>query len=85
MPSLKVKLASFDRKTRSAVAKASDNLPDLGTWLARIRAINHPALNEAIEGIWAGRNGEVRLECEGYKSLLCMGWHSGRVEWSYLS
>lgn len=85
MPSLKVKLASFDRKTRNAVAKASDGLPDLGTWLARIRAINHPALNEAIEGIWCGREGEVRLELAGWKSLLCMGWYRGKVEWSYLS
>ena len=79
------KLSTFDRKTRNLVAKAADGLPDLGTWLSRIEAIGHPALHEAIDGIWCGRSGEVRLECEGWKSLLCMGWHNGRVEWSYLS
>ena len=79
------KLLIFDRKTRNAVAKASDGGPDLGTWLARIRALNHPALNEAISGIWCGRSGEVRIDIDGWRSLLCMGWHAGRVEWSYLS
>ena len=79
------KTARFDRKTRTAVAKASDRLPDLGTWLARVRAINHPALNDGIEGIWCGRSGEARIELPGYNSMLCVGWYQGRVEWSYLS
>lgn len=79
------KYAKFDRKTRNLVAKASDGLPSVGTWLSRIAAINDPVLKEAIDGIWCGRGGEVRLDLSGYNSLLCMGWHNGRVEWSYIS
>ena len=75
----------FDRKTRNAVAKASDGLPDLGTFLNRVRALNRPVLTEAIEGIWCGRNGRVTLDLEGANSMLCIGWHNARVEWSYLS
>lgn len=80
-----IKALAFDRKTRTAVAKSSDGLPDLGVWLSRIRGIDHPALTSAVDGIWCGRNGEVRLEMPGWKSMLCMGWHHGKVEWSYLS
>jgi hypothetical protein len=75
----------FDRKTRNAVAGASDNGPSLGTWLTRIRAIENPLLVDAVEGIWCGRSGEARLEIEGANSMLCVGWYNGRVEWSYLS
>ena len=75
----------FDKKTRNAVAKASDGGPDLGTWLARIRALENPLLTGAIEGIWCGRGGRVALDLPDTKSLLCMGWYNGRVEWSYIS
>lgn len=75
----------FDRKTRNAVCKTSDGGPSVGTWLSRVQAIGNPVLTEAIEGIWAGRSGEVRLELEGANSLLCMGWFEGKVEWAYIS
>lgn len=73
------------KSLRTKVAVASDGLPDLGTWLARIRALDHPLLTAAVEGIWCGRSGEVRLDLPGANSLLCMGWYNARVEWSYLS
>jgi len=75
----------FSKAIRNKVAKASDGLPDLGIWLQRINEIDNPELTEAINGIWAGRSGEVRIELPGSNSMLCMGWHEGRVEWSYLS
>jgi hypothetical protein len=75
----------FDRKTRTAVAKASDGCPDLGTWLNRVRALDIPVLTEAIDGIWCGRNGRVTLDLPGSNAMLCMGWYHNRVEWSYLS
>jgi hypothetical protein len=82
MPRFPVK---FSRATRNAVCKASDGGPFIGTWLRRIEAINDPALNEAISGIWCGRSGRVTLDLPGSNSMLCMGWHASRVEWSYLS
>jgi hypothetical protein len=75
----------FTRAVRTKVAKASEGGPSIATWLTRIEAIGHPVLTEAIEGIWAGRSGEVRLELPGANCLLCLGWHEKRVEWSYLS
>ena len=75
----------FSRATRTAVAKASDGLPDLSTWLARIRALDVPELTTAIEGIWCGRDGRVTAEIPGANSMLCVGWYHGRVEWSSLS
>ena len=75
----------FSRSLRNKVAKASDGGPDLGTWLMRINALDSAALTEAIDGIWCGRTGEVRLELPGSNSMLCMGWYNGRVEYSYLS
>ena len=76
---------TFSRKARTAVAAASEGGPALGAWLDRVRAINDPLLTEAIEGIWCGRDGEARLDLPGSKSMLCVGWHEARVEWSYLS
>jgi len=84
-PPMKSPVLTFDRKTRNAVAKSSDGLPDLPTWLSRIQAIEHPALTAAIEGIWCGREGSARLEIEGANRLLCVGWHASRVEWAYIS
>jgi hypothetical protein len=75
----------FSKPVRIAVAKASDGLPDLGTWLTRIRNLNDPVLTEAIEGIWCGRSGRVTLDLPDSNSMLAMGWYNGRVEWSYLS
>ncbi len=75
----------FSKATRNAVARASDNLPSIGEWLKSVRDINDPLLNEAIEGIWCGRSGTVTLDLPGSKSMLCMGWHNSRVEWSYIS
>lgn len=75
----------FDKKTRRAVCVASDRLPSVNEWLQRILAIEHPALTEAIQGVWCGRDGEARLDVPGSNSLLCVGWHNSKVEWSYLS
>ena len=75
----------LSRATRTAVAKASDGGPDLGTWLNRIRGLEVPVLVEAIDGIWCGRSGRVTLDLPGTNSMLCLGWHNSRVEWSYLS
>jgi hypothetical protein len=76
---------TFDRKTHADVACASIGGPTLQTWLNRIAAIKHPALPIAISGIWCGRSGTCTVDIEGSKSMLCVGWHDGRVEWSYLS
>lgn len=75
----------FSKATRNAVCKASDGLPLLGVWLNRIHDLNDPALTEAIDGIWCGRGGRVTVDIPGSNSMLCMGWHNNRVEWSYLS
>lgn len=76
---------TFTKATRRAVAAASDHGPSLGIWLDRIRAIASPALTDAIEGIWCGHSGEARIDLVGANSMLCVGWHNGRVEWSYIS
>ena len=75
----------FTKRERNTVAKTSDGGPDIGTWLNRIKALGNPLLTEAVEGIWTGRSGEVRLELQNANSWLCMGWYEGKVEWSYLS
>lgn len=75
----------FGKRTRNAVCAASDGLPSLGAWLDRIRAIGDPALDAAIEGIWCGRDGRATIDMPGTRSMLCVGWHNGRVEWSYIS
>ena len=75
----------FSRSLRNKVAKSSDGLPYIGTWLRRIEALDSAALNAAIEGIWCGRSGEVRIDLPGSNSMLCMGWHNSRVEWAYIS
>jgi len=75
----------FTRKTRNAVASASDHGPTLGDWLSRIEAIGDGDLSGAIEGIWCGRSGRVALDMAGTTSSLCMEWHNGRVESSYIS
>lgn len=75
----------FSKAIRNAVCKASDGGPDLSTWLDRISAIGHPMLTDAVEGIWTGREGRETIELPGSNSMLCVGWYSKRVEWSYLS
>jgi hypothetical protein len=81
----KTPLVRFPRKVRTAVAKASDGLPSIALWLTRIEAIGDPKLNDAIEGIWCGTDGEVRIDLPGTNAMLCCGWYNKRVEWSYLS
>jgi hypothetical protein len=75
----------FTPAQRNAVCRASDGLPTLGTWLDRVRALDIPTLTEALDGIWCGESGRETLDLAGSKSMLCVGWHQGRVEWSYLS
>lgn len=75
----------FPRKTRNAVCDAGNGLPSVGLWLDRIRCIGDPMLVEAIEGIWCGREGRVSIDLPGSRTMLCMGWYNGKVEWSYLS
>ena len=75
----------FTKRERNAVAKTSDGGPDIGTWLNRIRALGNPLLTEAVEGIWCGKEGRETIDLPGTKSMLCVGWYSGKVEWSYLS
>ena len=76
---------TFTKSQRNAVAGTSDGLPALGVWLQRVEALNVPELTAAIEGIWCGREGRSTLEIAGSKSMLCVGWYNGRVEFSYLS
>jgi hypothetical protein len=75
----------FSRAIRNAVCKTSDGGPNLQTWLDRVRALDVPALTEAIEGIWCGRTGTTRIDLKGSKSRLCVGWYEGKVEWTYIS
>jgi hypothetical protein len=75
----------FTRKTRNAVASASDHGPSLSDWLTRIEAIGDKDLSGAVEGIWCGRAGQIALEMSGTTSCLCVGWYNGRVESSYIS
>ena len=75
----------FSKSVRTAVAKSSDGLPDLGTWLKRITDLNDPALTEAVEGIWTGWAGSARIDIPESNSMLCVGWYRKKVEWSYLS
>jgi hypothetical protein len=80
-----IPLVTFSKAARNAVAKASDGLPSVAAWLTRIEALNIPMLTDAIEGLWCGRDGEVRIDLPGSRSMLCMGWYNKRVEYSYLS
>jgi hypothetical protein len=73
------------RSLRNKVASTSDNGPSLGIWLDRVRAIGEPALTEAVEGIWCGREGRATMDLPGVKSMLVVGWYNGRVEFTYLS
>lgn len=75
----------FPNCLKNKVAKTSDGLPELGTWLERIRNLNVPELTTAIEGIWCGRDGQSTMDIPDAKSMLVVGWHHGRVEFSYLS
>jgi hypothetical protein len=79
------KTLRFTRAERNAVCATSDGLPTLGAWLDRVRSLNHPLLTEAVEGIWCGREGRITIDLPGTPSMLCVGWHNARVEWSYLS
>jgi hypothetical protein len=85
MATTKVRLVAFPKAVRRKVANAADGGPDLGTWLNRIREIGDPLMTEAIDGIWCGRDGRVTMDLPGSNAMLCVGWHNGRVEWSYLS
>jgi hypothetical protein len=76
---------TFTKSIRNKVAGTSEGLPLLGDWLRRVEALGDPDLTEAVEGIWCGRDGEERIDMPGTKSLLVVGWHNGRVEFSYLS
>jgi len=73
------------------IAATSDRLPTISEWLRRMEAIGNEYLNEAIEGIWCGRSGEVRLSLPDplkpatMSAFLCMGWHEGKVEFCYLT
>ena len=78
-------LVKFSPALRNAVAKTSDGLPSLQTWLDRVVALGQPLLTDAVDGIWVGRTGRVTIDIPGSKSMLCMGWHESKVEWSYLS
>jgi hypothetical protein len=75
----------FARKTREAVASASDHGPTLSDWLGRIEALGDDDLSTAIEGMWCGRSGRVTLDMAGTTSCLCMGWYESHVEYSYIS
>ena len=73
------------------VAETSTGLPSLSVWLDRIAAIGNEHLTEAIDGIWCGRDGCVRLSLPDplkpatMSAFLCMGWHEGKVEFCYLT
>lgn len=85
MDNVNAAAVKITRGLRNQVAATSDGGPDLGTWLARVRALDVPVLTEAVEGIWCGRDGKETLDLGGCKSMLVVGWHNGRVEFSYLS
>lgn len=84
-PEIQRIIKRFPRKTRTAVASASDHGPTLGDWLSRIEAIGDVDLSRAVEGIWCGRSGRVTLDMAGTTSSLCVGWHESHVEYSYIS
>lgn len=81
----KVTMTKFPKSTHNAVAAASAGLPSVQAWLKRIEAIGDPRLTEAVEGIWCGRDGRVTIDIPASKSMLMVGWHKHRVEFSYLS
>ena len=78
-------MVKFTRTERNAVCKASDNGPSISVWLDRINAINNPALTEAVDAIWCGREGRETIPMPGTNAMLCVGWYNSRVEYSYIS
>jgi hypothetical protein len=77
-------MVKFSRALR-AKARTSDGRPTVSDWLTRVSGLHEPLLTEAIEGIWTGREGRAALELTGTKTMLCVGWYAGKVEWTYLS
>lgn len=68
--------------TRNQVAQAANGQPALQDWINSVAAIS-PEAREAVEGIWTGRDGTARLEFGN--RYIVVGWHNGRVEYSYVS
>jgi hypothetical protein len=85
MDTPKTPALKFSKALRNAVCKTSDGRPNLQTWLDRVSALNVPVLTEAIAGIWCGRTGTTTIDLKGSKSMLCVGWYEGKVEWTYIS
>ena len=85
METMATAAVKITKTLRNQVAATADGGPDLGTWLKRVEALDVPVLDEAVEGIWCGRSGRVTQDLPGLKSMLCMGWYNGRVEFCYLS
>lgn len=71
-------------RMRRAVAAASDGLPRLQTWIDRVSAID-PIFATAVDGVWCGSDGREAIDLPGTRSMLCVGWYRGHVEYSYLS
>jgi hypothetical protein len=74
---------AITKTTRNAIAQAAAGLPTLQTWIDRVSAIG-PEAAEAVEGIYCGRDGRGSFEF-GPRNLIVVGWHEGRVEYSYVS
>jgi hypothetical protein len=70
---------------RNDIAACSTGLPTVQVWLDRVACVGHPAISAAVEGIWCGRDGREVLDVEGLDLKLVVGWHNGKVEFSYLS
>ena len=78
-------MVKFSARTRRLVATSSDGGPSIAVWLERIRAIQDDRLTDAIDAIWCGREGRETIDLPDTKSMLCVGWYHGRVEYCYLS
>lgn len=75
-------MTKISTATRNKVAQAAAGRPILSVWIDTICAIS-PEAEQAVEGIWCGEDGTERLEfCGRY---IVVGWHLGRVEYSYVS
>jgi hypothetical protein len=74
---------AINTTTRNRVAQAAAGLPTLQAWIDAVSAIS-PEAAQTVEGIYCGRDGRGSFEF-GPKNYIVVGWHDGRVEYSYVS
>jgi len=83
------KLDSQRLKAIKNAISVTDRVP-LQDWINKASSLNDSLLNEAIEGIYCGEAGEMRVQLGEFPHFLVMQWYSvtpgnPKVEVAYIS